>query len=285
MRHSSSKPTQPPVAGLTELAAAGAGVVGIVAALEAEARPLDPPARRRGGLAALADGTMLAVSGIGRAAAAQAARALVAAGCRALASWGLAGGLDPALACGAILLPEEVMLEGRASLRTAAAWREPLERALETRWPVIRGNLLTSGRALGTVAQKAAAFRDTNAAAVDMESFAVGEVAMAQGVPFIAVRVIVDTAADELPAALADVADTGAPLSIGRLVGGVIAEPSGIGSLLRLARRYRAARRALRGIALSGALTACAPVAARASLTARGRGPGADVPEPGAGAS
>ncbi len=233
--------------------------VGIVAALAAEARSLGPASRRSSGLAALADGTLLAVSGVGRAAAAESARALLAAGCGALASWGVAGGLDPALASGAILLPEEVLLEGGASLRTAAVWREQVQRSLERRWSVIRGRLLTCARPLGAVADKTTAFRDTQAVAVDMESFAIGEVAMARGVPFIAVRVIVDTARDELPPALADLMDSAGQLSVGRLIGRMVLRPAGLASLLRLARRYGAARRSLRRIARSGALTAFPP--------------------------
>lgn len=238
--------------------------VGIVAALAAEARALGPAARGHGGLGVLADGTLLAVSGIGSAAAARSARALLAAGCGAIASWGLAGGLDPALDCGAIVLPEDVLLEGGASLRTEAAWRERVERSLAAHWPVARGRLLTSGRVLGAVAQKAMAFHETRAAAVDMESFAVGEVAMAHGVPFIAVRVIVDTATDAIHPALAGAMDSAGQVSTGRLIGRILSEPTDLVALLRLARRYRAARRSLRRIARSGALTA-RPLAAGVS--------------------
>ena len=68
--------------------------VGVVAALEAEARTLGPALRRQNGLAYLGDGAMLAVSGMGGALAAAAARRLVDAGASGLMSFGLAGGLD-----------------------------------------------------------------------------------------------------------------------------------------------------------------------------------------------
>ncbi len=233
--------------------------VGIVAALAAEARPLGPAARRRGELAALADGTLVAVTGIGGASAARGARTLVEEGCGALASWGLAGGLDPALACGAILLPEEVTLDGGSSLRTAPAWRERIVRSLEAHRPVRQDRLLTSVRALGTVADKSAAFRITGASAVDMESFAVAEVAAAHGLPFVAVRVIVDTAGDELPAALVGAADASGQLSIARLLRSMVLRPASIATLLRLARRYGAARGSLRAIVRAGALVSYAP--------------------------
>lgn len=234
-----------------------AGSIGVVAALAAEARQLGPAVRRDEPFARLADGTRLIVTGVGCDAAAQGARELVAAGCEALASWGLAGGLDPALQAGAVVVPREVLFEGRASLRPLGSWRDRILRALEPAGrPVATGVLLTSRVALATVSEKSSAFRGTGAAAVDMESFAVGEVALARGLPFLAVRAIVDTAADEVPAALASATDARGRVSVARIVVRLAAEPSGIGALLGLAARYRAAARALRAVAATRALTA-----------------------------
>jgi adenosylhomocysteine nucleosidase len=207
------------------------------------------------GLAKLRDGTLLAVSGIGCAAAAQGARRLVAAGCRALASWGLAGALDPALPAGTILVPEELILEGATrSLGSTAAWRRRVLGSLTANLTVERGALLTSPRALAAVSEKEGAFRRTGAAAVDMESFAVAEVAVEHGLPFLAVRVIVDRASDELPRVLEGVTDRSGAVSVGRLAGRLALSPSSIRPVLRLAGRYRAARRSLCAIARAGAL-------------------------------
>ena len=115
------------------------------------------------------------------------------------------------------------------------------------------GRLLTSAVAIGDVAGKSAAFRDTGAAAVDMESLAVAEVAVAHGMPFLSVRAIVDTAADELPRAVLDASSEG-PLRLSRLLLGVFRSPPQILPLLRLARRYRAATRSLAAVARSSAL-------------------------------
>jgi adenosylhomocysteine nucleosidase len=78
-------------------------IVGIVAALDAEARAFGPAARRRGGV--LADGTLLTVSGMGAELAAPAACRLIEAGASALLSFGFAGGLDPKLRAGSVVLP------------------------------------------------------------------------------------------------------------------------------------------------------------------------------------
>ena len=106
------------------------------------------------------------------------------------------------------------------------------------------GTLLTSARAIETPAEKAAAFRDTGAAAVDMESAAVAEVAAAHGLPFIAVRVIVDTAGDALPSSVVAASSAGR-VEIWRLIAALVAAPREIATLIRLARRYRLAMRSL----------------------------------------
>jgi adenosylhomocysteine nucleosidase len=229
-------------------------VVGIVCALAAEARHLGPTTRRHEPLASLTDGTLLAVTGMGGSAAALGARALIDAGATALASWGMAGGLDPSLAAGAILLPDEVTGIDGATFVTAPGWRSRLGAAVAAHHRVVHGKLLTSARAIGSVAEKAMLFNTTGAAAVDMESSGIAEVARAHAVPFIAVRVIVDSAADALPRAVTAAADSAGHLQIWRLIGALACAPSDLAPVLRLARRYRAANRSLAAIAKLGSL-------------------------------
>ena len=229
-------------------------VVGVVCALAAEARHLGPAARRHESLTPLADGTLLAVSGMGRAAAARSARALVDAGATALASWGMAGGLDPALIPGTIFLPSEVISSDGASITTARQWRERLGSALSAQRPLVQGRLLTSAKAVGSLAEKATLFREKGAVAVDMESLAIAEVAQTRGLPFIAVRVIVDSASDALPQAVTAAADSEGHLQVWRLMGALARAPADLAPLIRLARRYRAANRSLAAVARVGSL-------------------------------
>jgi adenosylhomocysteine nucleosidase len=238
------------------LSGAGEGVarLGVVAALAVEARALG-----RAGIDGLHDGTLVEVSGVGCAAARQGAQRLVAAGCTALASFGLAGALDPRLLPGAILIPEQVLLEGCGrALQATPTWRARVVARLAALGlgPLESGTLLTSLKMLGAVAEKARASGATGAAAVDMESFAVAEVACARGLPFLALRVVVDRACDELPRALEGITGPSGELVVGRLIGGLLWHPSSVRPVLRLARRYQAARRSLRGIARAGALGA-----------------------------
>jgi adenosylhomocysteine nucleosidase len=189
----------------------------------------------------------LAVSGIGLVAAEAAARALVEAGVSALMTFGMAGGLDPTLEAGSVVLPRELISEAGTRWLASRSWRERVAAAVSPLRAVTEGNLLTSVRAIDTPAGKTAAFRATGAAAVDMESAAVAEIAGKHNLPFIAVRVIVDTAADKLPRAVVNASRAG-KVHIGRLVAGLVVAPGEIVALIRLAQRYRIAILSLRAI-------------------------------------
>ena len=224
----------------------------MVAALASEARALGPSMPCGGTiplseLAALGEGSLLAVSVIGRAAADAAAHALVDAGVPALMTFGLAGGLDPALKCGSVVIPHEVISLDGVRYAANQAWRQRVAAAVSSLRAVSEGALLTSAHAINTAADKAAAFHSTGAAAVDMESVAVAAVAADCQLPFIAVRVIVDTAADRLPRAVVAASRAGR-VQFGRLISGLVVAPGEIAALMRLAQRYRIAMRSLRAI-------------------------------------
>lgn len=202
----------------------------------------------------MADGALVCVSGMGDEAAARGAQALVDAGAGALVSWGMAGGLDPFLSAGTLLLPTEILGRNGQTIETSRAWRERLSAAISSRLPAIPGKLVTSARAVGSIAEKAALFRETGAAAVDMESLAVAQVAVSRRVPFVAVRVIVDRAGDVLPGSVTAAADAAGHLRLWRLLGSLALRPADLPALVRLARRYRAAGRSLATVAETGSL-------------------------------
>jgi adenosylhomocysteine nucleosidase len=170
----------------------------------------------------------------------------------------MAGGLDPTLGAGAILLPTDVLGPDGRIVNTEPGWRNRLTTAVAAHAPVRGGRLLTTPRAVGSVADKAELFRTTGAVAVDMESAAIGEVAEQHQLPFMAVRVVVDSAADVLPRAVTAAADNEGHLQIWRLIGALALAPNEFAPLIRLARRYRAANRSLAAIAQMGSLAPCA---------------------------
>ena len=203
----------------------------------------------------LNDGSLLAVSGVGFGAAAAAARELAAAPVSALMTFGVAGGLDPALKAGTVILPTQVISSDGARFATCRSWQARLAAAVGTPYKAVGGILLSSPLAIETPADKAIAFRDSGALAVDMESVAVAEIAAAHQLPFIALRVIVDTASDVLPPAVIAASRTGR-VKIARLLAGLLTAPGDIAALIGLSLRYRAALRSLRAVAANDA---CAP--------------------------
>jgi adenosylhomocysteine nucleosidase len=233
--------------------------LGVVAALAAEARALGRATRPGGAsasfgnLAFLSDGSIVAVSGVGLDAATAAARTLVEAGVSCLMTFGMAGGLDPGLEAGGIVLPDEVILANGTRYATHKPWKDQLQSALGRQCLVTGGALLTSPTAIDSCEAKESARRSTRAVAVDMESAAVAQVAAELQLPFMSVRAIVDTAEDALPTAVV-AASRGGKVQIGRLLRGLLATPQEIGSLWRLSARYRLAMRALSVVARSGPL-------------------------------
>lgn len=191
--------------------------------------------------------------GPGPLAAAQAAAELLAEGCDALVSCGFAGGLDPALRPGDVVIADAVVDARGALTATDAAWRQALlARLRDARSPrrCVEGRLAGLDRPLLTVAEKAACAQALAACAVDMESAAVARAAAAARVPLLAVRVILDPAGRAIPGWLAATLDgRGKPLP-GRLLAGLARHPGHLPALLRLARDERRAAAALGGVAL-----------------------------------
>ena len=162
-------------------------------------------------------------------------------------TFGLAGGLDPSVQTGSVVIPCELLAADGTRYSACRTWQAQVAAAVSHLCVVTEGSLLTSNDAIETPADKAAAFRNTGAAAVDMESAAVAQIAAKYNLPFIAVRVIVDTAADGLPRAVVAASRAGRVQFL-RLIGGLILAPRELASVIRLAQRYRIAMRSLRAI-------------------------------------
>ncbi len=173
--------------------------------------------------------------------AADVAREAIAAGARGLVSFGLAGGLDPALRVGRLIVPDAVLAHGR---------RWPVDPALLRLLGGTSGHLcLGFDRIAATVADKRRLWEGTGAAAVDMESGAVAEAAAAAGVAFAVLRAICDPADRDLPPAAAVALDAKGRIAPGRLLRSLLAHPGQIPALIGLARDAAMARRTLLAMA------------------------------------
>jgi adenosylhomocysteine nucleosidase len=164
--------------------------------------------------------------------------------------FGCAGGLAPRLAPGHLVAAEALVTldaDGRPGERLEAdaglaAWTGP--RGV----PVIVGTIATSPVALVTPAAKRAAAA-CGAVAVDMESAAIAMVARARGIPFTALRAIIDTAADDLTLGAELVDPATGRLRIGRIVARLAPRPWLWPRAVELARRQQACERALAAVA------------------------------------
>jgi adenosylhomocysteine nucleosidase len=201
------------------------GRIGFVTGLKAEAALL-----RNAGF-------MVGVGGGEPAGAQAAAQALVAKGAVCLVSFGLAGGLNPALPPGVVLVPPAVIEAGEsfACDPDLLAWLGGA-----TARPILAGAQIAV-----TMAQKSALFAASHADAIDLESGAVARVAAANNLPFAVLRAIADPASRSLPPAAMIALDAGGAIGFSRVLASVFANPRQIPALLALAKDAQAARKAL----------------------------------------
>jgi nucleoside phosphorylase len=143
---------------------------------------------------------------------------------------GFAGGLNPALETGALV----------------AAWRE--------RWPDPAGltaagfrpvRFVSSERMVVTAGEKRRLREQTGADAVEMESDAIQRVCAEHGVPAATLRVISDSADEDLPLDFNALSDADWNLDPARLALALARAPRKIADLVRFHRRIRAAAASL----------------------------------------
>ena len=211
-------------------------MLGIVTGLTAEAkiaRSLGVPVRAGGGTPEGAE---------------RAAHELVALGVTGLLSFGLAGGLDPELKPGDLIVPNAVVEDGRIRITN-----QLLSGCLgEAR----QGMLLAHSQIVVSAAEKAALAKSTLCRAVDLESGAVARVAQANGLPFAVLRAICDDAALSLPPAASAALNSKGAIAISRVALSILLNPLQIPALIALGSDAGRARQALVGrvnqIGLSG---------------------------------
>ncbi|MFQ5985289.1 MAG: purine phosphorylase [Alphaproteobacteria bacterium] len=213
--------------------------VGVVTGLQAEAARLAPAAGAFG-----ESGPLVLCLGPGPRRARQAARTLVTRGARWLLSFGLAGGLDPRLVPGTLVVGSIVIDALGRQWPADAAWGARVERAGEVLGLVV-GPIAGRDRALWSPAEKTACHLRTGALAVDMESHAVAAVAAEAGIPFLVLRAIADPARRTVPAAARSAIAADGRTQVASVVAALAAKPWQTPNLARLAGDGQRAFRAL----------------------------------------
>jgi hypothetical protein len=164
-----------------------------------------------------------------------------------LVSFGFAVGLAPVLRPGDVVLADSVVLPSGRSIATDPRWRAVLLARLSGSGLNVRVARIAGGDELpASAGAKRRAFQTTFAAALDTDSHAVAEVAIAAGLPLLVVRAVAEPAEEMRPtvAFAANGAD-GQPRSLA-VVGHLAKRPWEIPAAWRFSKNGRLALDALR---------------------------------------
>lgn len=172
-----------------------------------------------------------------RARAGVAAVQLAAEGTKWLLSFGLAGGLDPRLRPGMLVIPRAALAEGE---RFAA---DPT--LVDALGGATSDLILGASDVVSNAVAKRRLWLQTGAAALDLESGAVARTARGCGLPFAVLRAVCDPAERTLPPAALIALDQAGAIRLLQVLRSVGSDPRQIPALIRLARDAAIARRAL----------------------------------------
>ena len=150
---------------------------------------------------------------------------------------GLAGGLDPDLQRGEVVVASEVV-DTRGQID-----RPSLDQALALDAPRVR--IATAGRLVVSPEAKQALGRLTTGAVVDLESSHFAEVASSRGWRWGVVKVVSDTAGESIPTALERFIDHTGQTRWREVAGELFRRPSLVGTLRRIVAETRGALRVL----------------------------------------
>lgn len=221
-------------------------LVGIVSALPAEAQSLihkKPEARTS---YCLSDHARLQLSGIGADHAVVAARELLQQGSGALLSWGIVGALNADLASGDVVLPENILAENGSGFVVDTDWHEQVMQQLLPAMPCRIGSLFCSDSVIESPDTKKDLARRTAAVAVDMESCAIAAVAQEAGVPFLAIRVVLDSVGQTIPRSAQVAVDLDGNARHKQMLRSLLRHPGDLSAMIKLARALKKAQGTLK---------------------------------------
>ena len=219
-------------------------MLGIVVSLSRELKSLTRQTIPVGSWKAITDNTLVALSGIGADRAYMAGSVLVSQGATALLSWGCAAALDDRVSPGCLILPERIIGANGEIHRVSTEWHRRLYLALESKHTVRTDALVESDAIVRTSAEKRALAKQTEAAATDMESAAQARLAKEYGLPFIAIRAIIDTPSTDIPENVLKALDPEGNINLWKLLTGTM--PADWIKIVRLGFQFNAAQRSLK---------------------------------------
>jgi adenosylhomocysteine nucleosidase len=166
---------------------------------------------------------------------------------RGVISFGVAGGLDPTLKSGDVVVATEV-LAGDARWLAGLPLNEELIASVGLgRRRIVRGRLAGAEQVIAGRHVKQALHSETGAAAVDMESHIAADYAAKAGLPFAALRVISDPASRALPSLAATAIKPNGDIDLRKVLHGIVRNPLTLRDLVSTGLDFNRALRSLRG--------------------------------------
>ncbi len=166
---------------------------------------------------------------------------------RGVISFGVAGGLDPSLKSGDVVVATEVRAGDARWLAGLTLNEELIASVALGRSRVVRGGLAGVEEVIAAQARKAALWLQTGAAAVDMESHIAAAYATEAGLPFAALRVISDPAHRALPALARNAIKPNGDIDVRMVLRGVVRNPRTLRALVSTGIDFNRALKSLRG--------------------------------------
>ena len=150
---------------------------------------------------------------------------------RLIIAAGFAGGLNPELKLGQMILDDSDLSEHGLNLSGPAA--------------LFHGKIHYASKVMVTPFEKASLRKESNADAVDMESSAVRSIARSHRIPMVALRVVTDPYNESLPLDFNQFMDTAGNMRYGRLAFHLLRNPSTVSGLAQFQKKLKYAAQQL----------------------------------------
>ncbi len=224
-------------------------ITGIIVALPDELTTLTSKRIDRGHCVFIADKILVAYSGAGAANAQLSAALLISKGASQLISWGCAAALDDALKPGDLVIAERLITRDDEYIEVNHRWHTHAHSLLSPLLTTFIGDLTESESIVSSNKEKQHLHTITQAIALDMESAAIAKAAKEKNLPFLTIRVIVDPANMNMPAAISYAIDDHGEISLKKLALFIVLHPNELIDLIRLGFYFNAAKSSLKQIA------------------------------------
>ncbi|MBL8686939.1 MAG: hypothetical protein JNK86_05685 [Alphaproteobacteria bacterium] len=170
---------------------------------------------------------------------------------KGIISFGFAGGLDPSIPVGGIIIPTAIRTIDNLLFEVHRNWRKKIIH-LMAGIRIYSGTMLGSDNPIIEKKIKADIYHKFGTIAVDMESHVVASICNKNDVPFCAIRVVIDTANTSLSKQTADIMQKDGSISVSRAIKTILNYPRALKELMILGKQYHHAYRQLNNVARLG---------------------------------